>query len=63
MGYEKRAASLADRLRIDAAATVSLTRGSRGDFEILLDDMLIYSKQQTRRIPNADQILDLLRQT
>ncbi|UTF50264.1 Rdx family protein [Desulfomicrobium sp. ZS1] len=63
MGYEKRAASLADRLRVDAGAAVSLTQGSRGDFEILLDDMLIYSKQQTRRIPDADQILALVRQT
>ncbi|PKN41419.1 MAG: hypothetical protein CVU60_11840 [Deltaproteobacteria bacterium HGW-Deltaproteobacteria-18] len=63
MGYEKRAASLADRLRADAGATVSLTRGSRGDFEVLLGDTLIYSKQQTRRIPNPDQVLDLLRQT
>jgi selT/selW/selH-like putative selenoprotein len=63
MGYEKRAASLADRLRVDAGATAAITQGSRGDFEILLDDMLIYSKQQTRRIPDDDQILALVRQT
>ncbi|WP_092193205.1 Rdx family protein [Desulfomicrobium norvegicum] len=63
MGYEARAASLAEKLRSDAGATVSLTRGSRGDFEILLGDTLIYSKQQTRRIPSSDQILGLLRQT
>jgi len=62
MGYEKRAASLADRLRIEAGGTVTLTQGSRGDFEILLDDMLIYSKQQTRRLPDTDQILALVRQ-
>jgi len=63
MGYEKRAASLADRLRADAGATVSLKRGSRGDFEILLGETLIYSKQQTRRLPSPDHVLDLLRQT
>ncbi|WP_092372354.1 Rdx family protein [Desulfomicrobium apsheronum] len=63
MGYETRAASLADRLRSEAGVTVFLTRGSKGDFEILLGDTLIYSKQQTRRIPSPDQILDLLRQT
>ncbi|MDY0226499.1 MAG: Rdx family protein [Desulfomicrobium apsheronum] len=62
MGYEKRAASLAARLRADAGATVSLKRGSRGDFEILLGETLVYSKQQTRRIPSPDQVLDLLRQ-
>ena len=57
MGYEKRAASLAERLRIDAGAAVYLEKGGKGDFEIFHGDRLIYSKRQTRRMPSADQIL------
>lgn len=62
MGYEKRAASLADRLRVEKGAAVSVAQGHKGDFEVLLDGRLIYSKQAERRIPSADQILALLRE-
>ena len=62
MGYETRAASLAERLRHDLGASVSLERGSKGDFEIFHDGRLVYSKQQTRRVPRPDQILALLRE-
>ena len=61
MGYAKRAASLADRLRIELGADVTLEEGNKGAFEILSDDRLIYSKLETRRIPTPEQILDLLR--
>jgi selT/selW/selH-like putative selenoprotein len=60
MGYEKRAASLADRLRVESGAAVSLVQGGKGDFEVLLDGRLIYSKQDTRRMPSAEQVLALL---
>jgi len=60
MGYETRAASLAERLRVEVGAQVSIKKASKGDFEILRDGRLIYSKQQTRRMPRPDQILDLL---
>jgi selT/selW/selH-like putative selenoprotein len=60
MGYETRAASLAERLRHALGASVSLEKGNKGDFEILRDGRLVYSKQQTRRMPRPDQILDLL---
>lgn len=61
MGYAKRAASLADRLRIEFGADVTLEEGSKGAFDILSGDRVIYSKLETRRIPNPEQILDLLR--
>jgi len=61
MGYAKRAASLADRLRVEMGAAVSVVQGHKGDFEVLLDGRMIYSKQAERRIPSADQILALLR--
>ena len=57
MGYEKRAASLAERLRIDAGAAVYLEKEGKGDFEIFHGDRLIYSKRQTGRMPSAGQIL------
>ena len=60
MGYETRAASLAERLRCDLGASVSLEKGSKGDFEIFHGERLVYSKRQTRRMPRPDQILALL---
>lgn len=60
MGYEKRAASLAERLRLDAGACVSLEKAGKGDFEIFHGDRLVYSKRQTGRMPGADQILALV---
>jgi selT/selW/selH-like putative selenoprotein len=62
MGYETRAASLAEQLRHSLGASVSLEKGSKGDFEIFRGPELVYSKQQTRRMPRPDQILDLLRE-
>lgn len=44
MGYATRAASLADRLRIELNADVTLEEGGKGAFDILRDDRLIYSK-------------------
>ncbi len=61
MGYATRAASLADRLRIELNADVTLEEGGKGAFDILRDNRLIYSKFETRRIPTPEQILDLLR--
>ena len=57
MGYGARAASLAEQLRVDTGASVSLEAAGKGDFEIFDGDRLIYSKRQTGRMPSADQIL------
>jgi hypothetical protein len=61
MGYAKRAASLADRLRIELGADVTMGEGDKGAFDILSGDRVIYSKLETRRIPNPEEILGLLR--
>jgi selT/selW/selH-like putative selenoprotein len=40
---------------------VTLRIGQRGDFEIVSDGELIFSKQQLDRFPNAGEIVHLLR--
>jgi selT/selW/selH-like putative selenoprotein len=42
---------------------VSLRTGSRGRFEVTLDDQLIFSKAKLRRFPNAGEILKLAEPT
>lgn len=38
---------------------VSLRTGSKGRFEVALDDQLIFSKVKLRRFPNRGEILGL----
>jgi len=38
---------------------VSLRTGSKGRFEVSLDDSLIFSKARLRRFPNPGEILKL----
>jgi selT/selW/selH-like putative selenoprotein len=38
---------------------VSLRTGSKGRFEVMLDDRLIFSKVKLHRFPNAGEILAL----
>ena len=38
---------------------VSLRTGSKGRFEVALDDQLIFSKVKLRRFPNRGEILTL----
>jgi selT/selW/selH-like putative selenoprotein len=38
---------------------VSLRTGSKGRFEVTLDDQLIFSKAKLRRFPNRGEILQL----
>jgi selT/selW/selH-like putative selenoprotein len=38
---------------------VSLRSGSKGRFEVTLDDRLIFSKAKLRRFPNKGEILKL----
>jgi selT/selW/selH-like putative selenoprotein len=39
---------------------VKLTRGSGGQFELVLDGNLIFSKKQTGRFPVLDEVLELI---
>lgn len=38
---------------------VSLRSGSKGRFEVTLDDQLIFSKLKLKRFPNSGEILKL----
>jgi len=38
---------------------VSLRSGSKGRFEVTLDDRLLFSKTKLRRFPNSGEILKL----
>jgi selT/selW/selH-like putative selenoprotein len=42
---------------------VSLRSGSKGRFEVTLDDRLIFSKMKTRRFPHKGEILKLAEPT
>jgi selT/selW/selH-like putative selenoprotein len=50
-------------LRCELSADVTLETGSKGAFDIRVDGRLAYSKAQTGRLPNADQVMELLRRT
>jgi selT/selW/selH-like putative selenoprotein len=39
---------------------VKLIRGSGGQFELVLDGNLIYSKKQTGRFPVLDEVMELI---
>ncbi len=61
MGYAQRAASLADRIDAELGIKATLEVGAKGAFEVIVDGQPLYSKAETRRIPSADTVLDLLR--
>ena len=61
MGYAQRAASLADRIGTELGIEATLDVGAKGAFEAVVDGQPLYSKAETRRMPSADLILDLLR--
>jgi len=42
---------------------VCLRTGSKGRFEVILDDRLIFSKAKLRRFPNPGEILKLAEPT
>jgi len=61
MGYGHHAASLADTLRRELRATVTLMEGTKGCFDIRVDGRLVYSKFESKRIPDTQKILEILR--
>ena len=40
---------------------MTLNEGSKGSFEVFVEENLVHSKLQTGLIPKADRILDILR--
>ena len=65
-GYEDKAASLAEELKDkygDALEAVDLVPSSGGAFEVSLDDELIYSKLETGRFPEPEEVPDAINKT
>ncbi|PIE69449.1 MAG: hypothetical protein CSA21_02120 [Deltaproteobacteria bacterium] len=51
---------MADELQQALDCTVTLTPGKTGDFEVVRDGTIIYSKQQTGCFPQTEDILRIL---
>ena len=55
-----RAASLAAELREGTEHEATIEEGSKGQFDVLADGKLIFSKQQEGRFPEAPELLGVL---
>ena len=55
-----RAASLAAELN-DAGQEAEIEEGGKGQFDVLADGKVVFSKQQEGRFPDGSEILGLLR--
>ena len=60
--YEPRAVSLAAELKNSLDAQVELISGERGDFEVVVDGELVFSKKSLSRFPEVGEITQLVRQ-
>ena len=60
--YEPRAAGLAEKIKNELGITAQLIPGSKGVYDIVVDENLIYSKHQTKRFPDNDKIIKLIKQ-
>jgi selenoprotein W-related protein len=60
MGYDERAASLAAELRANDIAATDIP-GGKGQFDVIHDGEMVFSKHQTGRFPEHDEILAALR--
>ena len=60
--YEPRAAGLAEKIKDELGMTAQLIPGSKGVYDIVVDSDLIYSKHQTKRFPDNDKIIKLIKQ-
>jgi len=59
--YQPRAAGLADKIKQEFGVISELIPGSKGVYDIVVDNKTIYSKDQTKRFPNNDDIIKLLK--
>lgn len=60
--YEPRAAGLAETIEQEIGVKAQLIPGSNGVYDIMVDDNTIYSKYKTKRFPDNDDIIKLLKQ-
>ena len=54
---------MAASIKRETGCEAELVRGDRGIFDVVADGALIYSKHQTGRFPEDDEILGQLRGT
>ena len=59
--YEPRALSLGDELSNKFGYNVRLKPGDRGAFEVFVNGQLIFSKLQTDRFPENEEIINLIK--
>ncbi|MBM42694.1 MAG: hypothetical protein CL483_12300 [Acidobacteria bacterium] len=56
-----KASSLAASIHQALGIDVDVMVGARGQFDVVADEALVFSKQQEQRFPEADEIIDALR--
>jgi selenoprotein W-related protein len=55
------ASSLAAAISNEFGVEAELIKGKDGIFDVVVDGKLIYSKHQTKRFPENEEILEILR--
>jgi len=58
--YEPRAAGLADAIKKEMGISSELIPGSNGVYDVIMDEKIIFSKHQTKRFPDNDEIITLI---
>jgi len=56
-GYDTRAASLAAELNQVDGYTATIAPGGKGQFDVFVDDKLLFSKHAEGRFPENDEVL------
>jgi len=59
--YEPRAAGLADIIKKKLGISPELVPGSKGIYDIIVDQKTIFSKHQSKRFPDNDEIIKLIK--
>jgi len=59
-GYDERAASLAAEIERSTPHSAGIAAGARSQFDVLLGDELVFSKQREGRFPEAGEVVERL---
>ena len=59
-GFRSRAAKLAEELKIALGIEASLVTGDLGSFDVFVNGELLFSKQETGRFPNPEEIVEMI---
>ena len=59
--YLPRAAGLAEKIKKELGMDSKLIPGTKGVYDIIVDDTTIYSKQQTKKFPDNEEIINLIK--